>query len=562
MSLRRLLIGLLAMVAGAATYGVSLAEGPEPPKVVGRPSPPSASSTPIPPQPSGVIDTTTTGGASIAFRRSASSGAPPLGTNVRMNQDGSGRPQNESSIAINPIDLNNIVVGANDYRQGDARSGFYSSLDGGSTWTDGILPNYPAGVHSHGDPALAFDSDGNVYYAGLGFPDSGVRCQPEGAIYLSKSADGGVTWGPALLVAANALGPPLFLLTDKEYIATDRSGGPFDGRIYVSLTVFQFDQACGDGYVASPIYLATVQPGGSAVQSLVELGGGLQDRTSQGSVPAVDSHGNVYVVYQTEDETCPATMTQLDGEESVAQQRAVHIAASADGGASFGAPGRVVCQHSLPFSNNLNREILPPTVFRVNSYPTMAVNPANDDIYVAWTEWRPQTDADIMLVRSTDGGASWGDPVRVNNDPAGNGRDQFFPWLSVSPDGRRVDVVFYDRRDAADNTRFHTYVSSSLDGGRSFTVNRRVTSLASDPAVDGFGGTFIGDYNGIASTNDALHPVWTGTTNGEADVFYARVVAPPSEPAPLPSLAPWALATSATPLALLLTASVRKRLAA
>jgi hypothetical protein len=116
---------------------------------------------------------------------------------VTVNQDTAGAPQNETAIAIDPNNPKRIVAGANDYvtrtwtctiadtpcsALGDGYSGTYFSNDGGKTWcctaTDPshlgtLIPGverltggqYDAG----GDPAVAFDSRGNVYYAGLGF---------------------------------------------------------------------------------------------------------------------------------------------------------------------------------------------------------------------------------------------------------------------------------------------------------------------------------------------------------------------------------------------------------
>ena len=521
----QVLLAALVLLIGTAGDGAVLADG-DPTNPAGSEPPPAASPTPIPPVPSGVVRYSNSG-LQIS-EVSPAPQAPAFGDNVRMNQDVTAFPQNETSIAINPTDLDNIVAGANDYRIGSPRSGFYSSADGGSTWTDGLLPNYPAGVHSSGDPAVAFDASGNAYYASLGFPDSGEECQSTGGVYVSRSSDGGLSWAAPLQVASNSPAPAPFLFADKEYIAVDRSGGAFDGQIYVSLTIFEFDTGCLDGYVSSPIFVATLAPSGATVSNFVQIGGGAADLFSQGSVPGVDSSGNVHVGYQTFDPSCPETVSQLAGADPVPQRNGIHVARSTDGGISFGTPTLVACQFSLPYSLGQAEYVLPPTVFRVNSFPSLAINPVNDHIYVVWAEWVPQTDADIHFVRSTDGGLTWSAPVRVNDDAVANGRDQFFPWVSASPDGTRIDVVFYDRRDDPANTDFHTYLSSSFDGGSTFSANRRVTPVASDPANDGFTGQFIGDYNGIASTNDALHPVWTDTRSGNADVFYAPLAALPT----------------------------------
>src|SRR3989449_7214170 len=116
---------------------------------------------------------------------------------VTVNQDTAAATQNEPTVAIDPNNANRIVAGSNDYvtrtwsctvngtpcsALGDGYSGTYFSNDGGQHWcctaTDPshlgtLIPGvehltggaYDAG----GDPALAFDSRGAVYYAGLGF---------------------------------------------------------------------------------------------------------------------------------------------------------------------------------------------------------------------------------------------------------------------------------------------------------------------------------------------------------------------------------------------------------
>ena len=61
-------------------------------------------------------------------------------TNIRVNQDRSNFPHDETSIAVNPRNPRNLVAGANDYRLGYGASGFYASQDGGHTWYDGIAP--------------------------------------------------------------------------------------------------------------------------------------------------------------------------------------------------------------------------------------------------------------------------------------------------------------------------------------------------------------------------------------------------------------------------------------
>ncbi len=101
------------------------------------------------------------------------------GSNVRVNQEctntsrvdllGRGQSQNETVVAVNPNDPNNVLFGQNDYRNGDGSCGFDYSFDGGKELGDGLLPEsftapgFLAPRHywdASGDPVVAFDSAG------------------------------------------------------------------------------------------------------------------------------------------------------------------------------------------------------------------------------------------------------------------------------------------------------------------------------------------------------------------------------------------------------------------
>src|SRR5690349_1119799 len=93
------------------------------------------------------------------------------------------RTQNEPSVAVDPRDPSIVVAGSNDYcaeiqnGSGNVWAGYYRSTDGGSHWTDSLVPGYPADASpagaasptsgscaAAGDPTQAFDGAGRLFY--------------------------------------------------------------------------------------------------------------------------------------------------------------------------------------------------------------------------------------------------------------------------------------------------------------------------------------------------------------------------------------------------------------
>src|SRR3954453_1804931 len=111
------------------------------------------------------------------------------------------RTQNEPSVAVDPRNAAVVVAGSNDYcaeiqnGSGNVWAGYYRSTDGGATWTDSLVPGYPAdtsaaGVASPtqescaaaGDPTQAFDGGGRLFYGFICFN----RVKPtNGSVYVA-----------------------------------------------------------------------------------------------------------------------------------------------------------------------------------------------------------------------------------------------------------------------------------------------------------------------------------------------------------------------------------------
>ena len=391
------------------------------------------------------------------------------GTNIRANQDSSGRNQNETTIAINPTDPNNFVGGANDARLGSWTAAFYATTDGGQTWIDGISPFRK---HSNqGDPTVAFCGDGTVVF---GYLDYVGAYQPV-RLVVAKSTDKGLTW-PQSGVVAESNGTPFI---DKPYIACAPNGtGTYANRAYMSWTNF--------GTTTSPIRVAYSTDRGVTWTGAKNVSG---SGGVQGSVPVAGRGGVVYVFW--------------------GGPTGIEFAKSTSGGGTWSG------WKTVSSISGIGDDLW----FRRNSFPTAAIDTsrtATDGfVYVAWADSR-NGDADILLSRSTDGGTTWSAPIRVNDDPVGNGRDQFFPWMAVDEDGN-VHLMWHDRREDAADDLFHVFVATSRDGGVTFDRNIKVTDVASRSSLTGF----LGDYAAIAARGGKLVPLWSDLRagTGEEDAY-------------------------------------------
>ncbi len=156
-------------------------------------------------------------------------------SNIRLNQDYSCFPQDETSISIASNRTSNIVGGANDYRFGFGSSGFYTSTDRGKSWYDGLIPSpsvsaldSPTGyLPSSGDPAVVHDRAGVVYYAQLGF-QAGLNAN---GVFVSRSTNGGFTWSRPRVGGSNAQTTPDGLCSPPGSCVANDPRQPGDGVV-------------------------------------------------------------------------------------------------------------------------------------------------------------------------------------------------------------------------------------------------------------------------------------------------------------------------------------------
>ncbi len=113
------------------------------------------------------------------------------------------------------------------------------------------------------------------------------------------------------------------------------------------------------------------------------------------------------------------------------------LATTSSGGQSFAY--QTMFKRRNPFNNPLAKK----------GY-LLKADPTDADHLVFLYFATPHGDADLLMRESFDGGQTWSDPVRVNDDPKGNNRMQDLVWAAFNKEGR-LAVTWRDRRNAADS---------------------------------------------------------------------------------------------------------------
>lgn len=440
-----------------------------------------------------------------------------LNANTTIEPANVGTPQNESSIAINPLNPQQLIACAVDYRQGLP---VYLSSDGGGSWWNVNLGSVRQGWRTGNDPSVGYDHLGNAYVMYGAFPETGGG---NSGIYVSRSSDHGQSWEAHMTVIEHTGVPTAdTAFEDKYYIEIDTwESSPYRGRLYTpwkrvidsdSSTTIVFSRSTDLGATwSAPIALSPRKAGNSI------------DTTFGQSFPiaAAGPDGTVYVAWN-------------DG-----PIRSIGFVRSTDGGESFSPPQYPVTGYaSLGTAKTVQSgtyHVLKGT-FRAETYPTLDVDPSNSPrrgwIYLAWAAGQSP---DVFFIRSTDRGATWSAP-KVIHEVATN--DQWWPWLSVDPTSGDIAVMYSDSRNDPANIKVDQYVSYSSDGGDTW-IDRRATDFQSDFRINPFvDNIFAGDYSGNAFLNGKIYPSFLDTRNATSvpdnDVYTA--VMSITQPAPVEEL--------------------------
>ena len=465
------------------------------------------------------------------------------GANANTDCEPSVGPHNETSIAVNPTNAQNMIGGANDYQLALNSGGHVSetilsrahvTFDGGTHWSMYPL-NATSTYQATGDPAVAFDASGHAYYATLGFRFVGPGNAQSPDVLVSNSGDGGKTWSTARIAQGSGVFTSVGDVLDKEYIAAWGNGNAI-------VTYGDFRQGRKGSFVSARIYSSVTHDGGTTWSTPAVISGSLLFAFV--STPVVAADGKIFVSFLNTTDLA----TGRDDYEVVEVNPAT--------GAAAGLPIKVATtiDGATDYPIAFFRQTYQDSLFRTWAAGNITADPRPSHaghLAVVWSDMRNSTipapsdpysattNSDVIVSQSFNSGATWSVPTSIAL--AG---DQFMPWGAYDTTGRlRIGTFDRSAADSFNHTYNYSLATETGSGSLSFTWTT-VSSEASDPTKGDrwfaatlntdfpHATTFLGDYSNIAATADGgVVAYWTdmrnnatfaGVTRKGEDAYFAK----------------------------------------
>jgi len=438
----------------------------------------------VPVQPYTVIPPARYSGSKVLLRGVSVIDSP----DVLVTNEPSNSTQSENSIVINSLDQDMLLNSNNSTPQpsnGTVKGAdALKTLDGAVSWSGTIEG---AGGPNSGDPAAVIDMNGRWF---VGFIDNAYGQS------VAYSDNQGATWTTSKVATGT-----LFNMLDKNHLWADISPtSPYKGYLY-------------DGWmVSNNIYVSRSITGGTSWSTSVNISSATAAGShNQGINFKCGPDGEVYAVWSVYD-SWPS------------DEKAIGFNKSLDGGTTWGTAVRAI--------NNIKgiRTIGVTQNMRTNSFPSMAVDLSNSphrgNIYVVWTNTGvPGVNAgpgsSVYMMKSTDKGATWSAPKRINSDST-SGKHHYFPWIACDQANGYLSIVFYDNRNCS-SSEAETWMAYSTDGGETFT-DLKVSDVTFTPSpIPMMATKYMGDYLGIDAYNGKTFPCWTDTRSGHCLTYVSPI---------------------------------------
>lgn len=411
----------------------------------------------------------------------------------------------EPMVARDPRDPNHLIgVWQQDRWSDGGAAGLATgvSLDGGRTWsrTAAPLSRCTGGNGANGgdyprasDPWVSIAADGAAYQIALAFGGGLFQPGSFGAVLVSRSADGGRTWGPATTLIRD--GSAAF--NDKESITADPSDA--------NLAYATWERLIGSENGPAPTWFArTTNAGASWEPARAIYDPGANASTLNNQIVVLPD--GTLVLFFSEFATV--------GDVTTVRLRVIR---SLDKGVSWSAP--------ITIAPSLARGAsVPETGTPIRDAANLGSIAAGKSglLAVAWQDSRFSGGArdGVAFSRSADGGLTWTPPVEINSVP---GVQAIVPTLAIRDDGL-IGVTYYDFRGhvpgAATLATDH-WLTTSIDGA---TWNESHVGGPFDLATAPFSqGLFLGDYQALTSIDNTFVPFYAAGNSASpgnlTDVF-------------------------------------------
>ena len=393
--------------------------------------------------------------------------------------------QSENSIFVDPTDKDKVLNSNNSTPNPSNGSVYgtstYSTTDGGSTWSGTKLG---PGTSNSGDPAACINMSGRWFE---GYIDNA------GGQSISYSDNQGTSWTVVKVGTGS---------TDKNHLWVDNSPtSSFPGYLYNGWMInnqISVSHSSNNGVTwSSPFSISSGTNAGSH---------------NQGENFKTGPNGEAYCVWSVYD-SWPS------------DEKALGFSKSLDGGVTWSTAVRALNNIRGTRNSGVGKNM------RTNSFPSMACDLSNGarrgTLYVAWPNIgvpgvNTGSDIDVYMIKSTDQGATWSAPVKVNQDQSGLGKKHYLSWITCDQVTGTISVVFYDDRNVS-GSQTEVYMAWSLDGGTTWQ-DMKISDVAFTPSPIPLMATqYMGDYLGITAFNGRNYPCWTDNRLGYCMTYVSPI---------------------------------------
>lgn len=419
--------------------------------------------------------------------------------------------ETEPSIAINPSNPDNLVgIWMQD---GTSRRALVAGVtfDGGRTWESVVIPGLTlcsgGDLSTAADPWLAFATNGDLYASSLVYENRAGEPGADG-ILVSKSSDGGRTWGPPTTITRSA-SPSQISVNDKGTITAD----PADAcSLYVTWTKFNADIVTGN------VLLSRTRDCGQTWTEprIVNEGGD----PGEGAQVIVLPDGTLLVFAQS----------------TFADPAQIYVRRSVDRGDTWPDLPTVVA------TLRNGKLVTPDGGKAIRSGPfDVAVNHTTGHLSAIWEQVDDNASrVHIAYSSSSDGGLTWSTPIRIDRTPPNQSLDReqaFLPSVEESDDGT-VGVTYYNFENdvpddsRADTDRWFIYCHPDLadcndEAGWSDEIRLTPESFDYLTAPTSGAALFLGDYVGLTSAGSDFFTLFSVTGDGDpANTVFVPVSRP------------------------------------